>query len=221
MSHFFIDRKAAGVQLAQALKAYRGKEVIVLALPRGGIVLGFEVAKALEAPLGLVITRKIGHPMSPEWAVCAVAEDGTLLCDEAERVQLDPEWLRVAVKNEQAEAARRRHTYLPKDKDVSLKGKVVIVVDDGVATGLTLRVALKALTKQQPKKLVVAVPVSPHSVVETLKQEADEVVVLEDALNYLGAVGTYYDKFPQVSDREVIDLLKRSAKSLKKRNQNN
>lgn len=208
----FADRQEAGEMLAQALYKYRGNNTVVYALPRGGVVLGFEVAEALGVPLDLVITRKIGHPTSPEYAVCAVAEDGTLLCDEEEKFDLDPKWLSQTVEVERAEAERRRQAYLPDEKLVPATGKVAIVVDDGIATGLTIRVAMEYIRKESPAKLIVAVPVAPHEVVEMLYREADEVVVLEDVKNHLGSVGAYYDDFPQVTDEEVIGFLKKSSK---------
>jgi len=208
----FIDRYDAGHKLAEALRTYSSSDAVVYALPRGGVSLGFDVAKVLGAPLDLVITRKIGHPMNPEYAVCAVAEDGTMLCDEAEKISIDAEWLKYAVLAQQKEAARRRHVYLSKVKHIPAQGKTAIIVDDGIATGLTIRVAIQSIRKDKPKKLVVAVPVAPHEVVEVLRKEADDVVVLEDAKDYVGAVGAYYSDFPQVSDEEVIDMLKNAAR---------
>lgn len=206
----FHDRQDAGKQLAEALAPYRGKSTVVYALPRGGVVLGFEIAEVLGAPLDLVITRKIGHPLSPEYAVCAITEDGVMLCNEEERASLGEAWLRSAAAKEQKEAVRRRVAYLGGVKSTSAKGKIAILVDDGVATGLTLRVAVQALRAQEPKKLIVAIPVAPHEVAELLRQEADELVILDDARDYLGAVGAYYNVFPQVTDGEVITLLERT-----------
>lgn len=203
----FIDRRDAGKRLAAALKEYKGTDAIVYALPRGGVVLGFEIAKALKAPLDLVITRKIGHPANPEYAVCATTESGELLCDERERASLDPAWLKQAASRERKEATRRRKLYLQGAAHVSAAGKTAIVVDDGIATGLTIRAAVRSLRAERPKALIVAVPVAPHEVVEVLKKEADRVITLEDARSYLGAVGAYYDDFPQVTDGEVIQLI--------------
>jgi len=208
----FRDRMDAGEQLAKKLEQYKGMSAIVYALPRGGVVLGFAIAKALEATLDLVITRKIGHPENPEYAVCAVTEDGELLCNERERASISSEWLKSAAKEQQTEALRRRRVYIPNAQRIPITGKTAIIVDDGIATGLTIRAAVRSIKKDNPKKLVVAIPVAPHDVVETLRKEADEVVVLEDAHAYLGAVGAYYSVFPQVSDGEVIDLLSQNKK---------
>lgn len=203
----FKDRRDAGRKLAEALKMYRGDNTVVYALPRGGVVLGAEIAKALKAPLDLIIARKIGHPWNPEYAVCAITENGDMLCDASERASLDPQWFKEKAAEEQAEARRRRKAYLGNTKHISAQGKRAIVVDDGIATGLTIRAAVKALRKEKPKELIVAVPVVPHDVLEILKKEADTVVALEDAVYFRGAVGAYYDDFPQVSDEEVIDFL--------------
>ena len=204
----FKDRKEAGEILARALAEYKGKDAIVYALPRGGAVPGFEIAQALRAPLDLVIARKIGHPNNPEYAICAVTEAGEPFCNEAERAMLDPSWLAQEIKKERAEAKRRRLLYLKNQKHYSAKGKIAIVVDDGVATGLTLRAAIRSLRREEPKELIVALPVAPHEMVEILRAEADRVVILKDEQGYLGAVGAYYQNFPQVSDEEVIELMK-------------
>ena len=203
----FKDRKEAGELLAERLAQYRDTDAIIYALPRGGVVLGFEIAQSLHVPLDLIIARKIGHPNNPEYAVCAVTEEGELFCNEEEKATLDPLWLKEEIEKEQEEAKRRREKYLKGQKHRSAKNKIAIVVDDGIATGLTLRVALRSLRKEQPKELLVAVPVAPHDLMDILRSEADKVVVLKDEQRYLGAVGAYYQDFPQVSDEEVIELL--------------
>lgn len=210
---YFSDRQEAGRKLAAELGDYRGSDVVVYALPRGGVVLGYEVAQALGAPLDLVITRKIGHPENSEYAIGAITEEGEALYDEREKALVDRGWLERAAEKERREALRRRQVYLEGKSRASARGKRVIVVDDGVATGLTLRVALASLRKDEPRELIVAVPVAPHDIVSILEKEADTVVVLEDAEEYLGAVGAYYERFSQVSDEEVIDLLRKSRKA--------
>lgn len=205
---YFKDRSDAGKKLAKVLEQYREARPIVYALPRGGVVLGAEVARALHAPLDLIITRKIGHPSQPEYAIGAVTEAGDILYNEAEVETIDPEWLKHEVERERTEAARRRKVYLSDRPHISAKGMTVIVVDDGAATGLTLRVAVMTLKKEHPKKIIIAVPVAPSDVVVTLKKESCDVVTLFDEEEYLGAVGSYYEHFPQVSDEEVVALLK-------------
>lgn len=202
----FADRREAGRELAESLRQYAGNAV-VFALPRGGVETAVEVAHELDAPLGLVIARKIGHPMNPEFAACAVTETGPLVCNEAERASLDPLWLRQAEQAEREEAKRRREIYLADRPAVEARGKVAIVVDDGIATGLTMRAAVAELKLQQPDKLVVAVPAAPSEVMSELLELADEVVVVADPEEYLGAISMYYDSFPQLTDDEVTDLL--------------
>ena len=206
----FKDRKEAGQLLAQQLIQYRDKDAIIYALPRGGVVLGLEIAQALHIPLDLVIARKIGHPDNPEYAVCAVTEEGKPFCNKEERAALDPSWLEKEIKKEREEAGRRRKTYLEGQKHRSARNKIAIVVDDGVATGLTLRSALRSLRQEQPRELLVAVPVAPHGLINILRAEADGVIILKDEQEYLGAVGAYYQNFPQVSDEEVIELFRQA-----------
>ena len=202
----FENREEAGKKLAEKLERFNGEGVVVLALPRGGVVLGYEIAKHLGAPLDLIITRKIGHPTSPEYAICAVAEDGHMLCNEEERSRIDKEWFNKTVAEEQEEAERRRKLYL-KGKKQNLKGKTVIIVDDGIATGLTLRLAIEEVKHENPAKIIVAVPVSPKDVADEIEKSVDKFIALQIPEVYLGAVGAYYNSFEQVSDEEVVRLL--------------
>ncbi len=202
----FENRADAGKKLADALENYKSKDAVVYALPRGGVVLGYEVAKKLGAPLDLVITRKIGHPSQPEYAVCAVAEDGHMICNEDERAALDKKWFESEVEKERKEARRRREKYLSGRKPVSCRGKTAIIVDDGIATGLTMFLAVDEVKHENPKEIVIAVPVVPKDTAEKIKKKA-KLVALDIPEIYRGAVGAYYDNFPQVSDEEVIELL--------------
>lgn len=204
----FIDREDAGRRLAEKLSSYRGKDAVILALPRGGVVIGYEVARALNLPLDIVVVRKIGHPANPEYAICAVDEKGSFLCNEAEIKSVDQSWLKEEILRQKNEALRRIEVYRGGRNSEEIGGKIIILVDDGIATGLTIRAAIKSIRKQNPKELVVAVPVVPHDTVIELRKEADMVIVLDDDPSYLGAVGAYYNYFPQVSDEEVIELLK-------------
>jgi putative phosphoribosyl transferase len=204
----FKNRKEAGIELAKVLEKYKGKDVVVYALPRGGVVLGCEIAKHLRAPLDLIIARKIGHPFNREFAVCAVTEDGTLFCDENEKKDLDPGWLKEKIKEEIEEAKRRRETYLIGREPIDAMGKTAIVVDDGIATGLTLKVAIQKLKSKKPRKLIVAVPVSPKDVAEEILRDVDNFIALDIPVLYLGAVGAYYDDFSETTDKDVIRLLK-------------
>ncbi len=204
----FANRHEAGRLLAQALNHYRGEDGVVYALPRGGVPLGAEIALALGLELELLITRKIGHPHNPEYAVCAVAEAGALICNEEERRRLPADWLSRRVAEEKAEAARRRQVYRGGEQ-TRARGRLAIVVDDGVATGLTLLAALSELRQQAPRRLVVAVPVTPAEIAPLLREQADELVALDIPAWYAGSVGAYYRDFAQLTDAQVLAELAR------------
>jgi len=203
----FEDRADAGRQLTKRLAPYAGQAAIVLALPRGGVVVGREIAQALGLPLDIVVARKIGHPNNPEYAICAVDEKGTLLCNQAEAREVDRKWLEEQAQREQAEARRRSSVYRAGKPPAAIGGKIAIIVDDGIATGLTMRLAILATKAQKPARVVVAVPVAPLDVAETIREEVDELVVLEPPEEFQGAVGAHYERFDQVEDQEVIRLL--------------
>ena len=204
----FRNRNEAGELLAGALDAFRGTPAVVCPLPRGGVALGVVVAARLELPLDLVIPRKIGHPSNPEYAVCAVGETGELVCNEAEKARLDPQWLADAVDRERAEARRRRTLYLGKRPPLSLQDRTAILVDDGIATGLTLRAAIRDVRSRDAARVVVAVPVGPRDSLRVIAAEADQVIVLDAPEYFRGAVGAYYSSFPQLSDEDVLELLR-------------
>jgi len=201
----FKNREDAGKQLADRLARYRVQDAVVLALPRGGVVVGYEVAKALCLPLDIVVVRKVGHPTDPEYAVCAVDEKGTLLCDK-DADTVDKQWLKQEIERQKKEALRRIRAYRGERKPEAVTGKTAILVDDGIATGLTMRLAVMAVKKQHPKKIVIAVPVAPGSAVLEFQKEAD-VVLVEGTEEFSGSVGAHYQEFEQVGDNEVISLL--------------
>ena len=203
----FKNRKEAGRQLADALAEYTEEETVVYALPRGGVVLGVEVASRLDAPLDLVIPRKIGHPLQPEYGVCAVTEDGHLVCSKEEISRLDPAWLTAEVQKQQAEAKRRFDEYVAGRERADAQDKTAIVVDDGVATGLTMLAAIEEVKDRGPSKVVLAAPIIPGDVAQRLKRYVDEMVALDIPVVYLGAVGAYYDKFEQIEDKAVVKML--------------
>lgn len=203
----FRNRFEAGQKLAQALTKHKNKPTVVYAIPRGGVVLGTEIAKQLNAPLDLIIVRKVGHPNNPEYAICVVTENTTKVCNESEAAQIDPQVLEKLISEERAEAKRRRETYLKGRPEIDVTGKTAILVDDGVATGLTFITALKELKKRHPGKVIAALPVLPTETAAKIKQEGAELVALDIDPNFLGAVGSYYDDFPQIEDQEVINLL--------------
>lgn len=203
----FSDRTEAGQKLAQALERYRGQDGIVYPLPRGGVALGVEIARALTMPLDLVIPRKIGHPHNPEYAIGAVTEEGDLVVNQWEVSRVDLHWLDQQVAKERQEARRRRELYLGERKPLPAGGKTAILVDDGIATGLTMRAAIRDLKNRHPERIVVAIPVAPRDTAERLAMEVDDVVGLEITDAYRGSVSAYYDYFPQLTDEEVIALL--------------
>jgi putative phosphoribosyl transferase len=208
------DRTQAGTRLAAQLLRFKGEAPVVLALPRGGVPVAFEVAKALEAPLDLVLVRKIGAPFQPELAVAAVVDGERMELvineDVAKALALTEDDIREQAKRELKEIERRRQLYLGGRERVSLRGRTVLVVDDGIATGATVRAALRAVRRQAPSRLVLAVPVAPAETVELLRGEVDEVVCLATPSPFV-AIGRFYVDFRQVEDDVVRDLLDRSA----------
>jgi predicted phosphoribosyltransferase len=209
----FEDRTDAGRQLAKALISYRGRDPVVYALPRGGVVVGAEIARCLDATLDLVITRKIGHPMSPEYAIAAVGEDGDTVTNPTEIASVDRRWFEQEVSIQQREAQRRRRLYMRDRKPVPARDKVAIIVDDGVATGLTMFAAIQDVRRRGPRRIVVAVPVAPPDTVRKIKLLADEVAVLYSPEEFR-AIGSFYARFDQVSDSEVIEILNSQIPSL-------
>jgi putative phosphoribosyl transferase len=212
----FHDRKDAGGQLAARLVGYKDKNPVVLALPRGGVAIGFEIARALGAPLDIVLVRKIGVPWQPELAIGAVAEGGggppETFIDERMVTDLavPPDYLREETARQLAELERRRQVYRAGRPPVDIAGCTAIVVDDGIATGATMRVALRAIRRRGPAWLVLAAPVAAAETLAALAAEADEAVCVETPEG-LGAIGYYYDDFHQMSDAEVTDLLARAS----------
>ena len=208
----FKNRTEAGQKLAERLRNYAGKEVIVYALPRGGVVVGFEVAKALKAPLDILAVRKVGHPDFPEYAIAAVSQSVYVVRNEEAIRSVDEERLGELLESEEAEARRRHDLYLKGIKITDVKGKVAIIVDDGLATGLTARAAIQDLRERGPEKIVLAVPIAPDVAMTSMVNGVDEFVCLYPEPN-LVAIGLFYDEFAQVSDEEVINLLQEANKN--------
>jgi len=209
----FQDRSDAGRQLARQLERLRGQALVVLALPRGGVPVAFEIASALRAPLDLLLVRKLGSPENPELAIGAIvdgAEPQIVRNDDLMRaLGVSEAQLQLRAKHELAELERRRTLYLSGRAPVAVLGKTVIVVDDGIATGATMRAALQGLRRRAPARVVLAVPVASPEAIALLRGEADEVECVWAPVD-LGAVGAAYRNFRQVSDDEVIDLLDRA-----------
>lgn len=205
----FYDRHDAGRQLGEVLREMNIEgDILVLALPRGGVPVGYEVAKALGAPLDVWVTRKIGAPGNPEFAIGAVASDGTLILDEEVITQLGipQEYIDAEVERQMAEIERRLELYRGERPKPRIEGRTVILVDDGVATGSTVRASLMALRKRNPAQLILAVGVGPPSTIRMLEHYADEVVVLATPEPFW-AVGRFFRHFEQTSDEEVMRLL--------------
>ncbi|MBI3909445.1 MAG: phosphoribosyltransferase [Armatimonadetes bacterium] len=206
----FEDRREAGKALEEALLPYRDEHPIVLAVPRGGVVVGDEVARALEAPLDVIVARKLGAPGQPELAIGAVVSGEPpihVLNEDLVRLLAVPDWYINEEAQHQEEEIRRRLTRFRGDRPaLDLSGRTVILVDDGIATGYTLRAAIQAIRRQQPARLVVAVPVAPPETVEALHPEVDALVYLETPSPFY-AVGVWYIEFSQVSDDEVAAIL--------------
>lgn len=203
----FADRDEAGKLLAQKLRLnYQNsaaQPVVVLGLPRGGVPLAVAVARALHAPLDLVITRKVGHPQQREYAIAAVSEGGALVENEREVARIDPFEFERWVELERSEASRRRQVFTPSRAPMPLDGATALLIDDGVATGLTMRAALRDALRRGAARCVVAVPVASEEAVAALMLDADAVITLEEPRTFLGAVGGHYRSFPQLSDSDV------------------
>ena len=208
----FKNRSDAGRKLARALASYKEQQPVILALPRGGVPVAVEVAAALNAPLDLILVRKIGVPFQPELAMGAVVEGGAPIIvrneDVIELADIDESTFKAICDSELTEIERRRQRYLGSRQRPDISGHTAIVIDDGIATGATTRAALRATRMRNPKRLILAVPVAPTSAVAELRSEADDLICLEDH-ELFGAIGLYYADFSQVSDETVIDILKR------------
>ena len=208
----FRNRTDAGRQLAKALLKYKSRHPVILALPRGGVSVAAEVAVALDAPLDLLLVRKIGLPSQPELAMGAVTdgEEPTIIRnrDVIELSGISADEFDAVCEEERNEIERRRKRYLGDRARSKVKGQVVIIIDDGIATGATTLAAIRAVRRREPKELVLAVPVAPLDTINMLQPEVDAVVCL-DTPEDLGAIGYFYRDFRQVSDDEVIAALRR------------
>ncbi len=205
----FRDRREAGKLLAQKLMDLKGHpDAIVLGIPRGGVVVAYEVAKALELPLDVFIARKIGAPGNPELAIGAVASDGTVILDELSInfMGVSKQYIEKEIERQKEEIRKRLLTYRGGREGYPLQGKIVILVDDGVATGATTIASLRAIRASNPSQTILAVPVAPPDTVEKLRREADRVICLYTPSPFW-AVGAFYLNFEQTSDEEVQTLL--------------
>ena len=206
----FANRRSAGRRLAARLHQLREEKPIVLALPRGGVAVGFEIAEGLDAPLEIVLVRKIGVPWQPELALGAVVDGANpqVLINDilAAELAIDQNYITSETARQLEEIERRRKVYLGDRTPLPLAGRTVIVVDDGIATGSTVRTALRAIARTGAGKIVLAVPLAPEDALEELRKEVDEIICVSTPSPFL-AVGAYYAEFGQLADADVISLL--------------
>ncbi len=204
----FRNRTEAGNRLAERLAEYADARPIILALPRGGVPVGYQVAQKLHAPLEVIVVRKIGEPNNPEFGIGAVAEGDTLILDQEliETLGTDSTAITNLISQEKTELMRRVQVYRGGRPLPSLRNQTIILVDDGLATGITARGAITAVKKQQPRQLILATPVGAADTVQALQKEVDQLVCLATPANF-AAVGTWYEQFDQTEDEEVVKLL--------------
>ena len=209
----YQNRTEAGEELARHLDAYRGKNALVLALPRGGVVVGYEIAEALNAELDVLVVRKLGAPQNPEFGLGAIASHGARYVDERVLRALDvpPAALEQVEQREREELQRRQTAYRDDLPPPRVQGRPVILVDDGIATGGTARAAIRAVRSLRPATIVLAVPVAPPESVRALREEVHELICPQTPAPF-AAIGQWYADFGQTSDEEVVELLRRRVR---------
>ena len=203
---FFTDRNDAGIQLADALLRLGIKADIVLALPRGGVPIGLVVAEKLGIPLKLYLVRKIGHPFNDEYAMGAVSED-ELLLNESENAGHD--YLNKNIKKERKRIAEMKELFGHVATENDISGKTIVLVDDGIATGTCITLAINVMRKSGAKEIIVAAPVCPLQTEDKMRKIADKLIILKRPFHFIG-IGAYYANFSQLTDNQVIELMKRS-----------
>jgi len=215
---YFSDRVDAGKRLGSALNDVVKKGTIVLAIPRGGVVVGYEISHMLGLQLDVIIPHKIGAPDNPELAIGAVTEDGTAILDDnlITYLSVTQDYIQMESARQRKEIQRRLSLYRQNAPPPHLKGRSVVVVDDGIATGSTMKAALASVKKQGAAKVIVAIPVGPPSTINELQSQADNVVCLFMP-EYFQAIGQFYSDFSQTSDEEVIELLKLNRQELSRK----
>ena len=206
----YTNREEAGKLLANKLTNYKdNKEVVIVAIPRGGVPVGYEIFNKLNVPLEIVLSKKIGHPFNKEYAIGAVTIENSILSDAAKEVS--PVYIYDETEQVRALLKQRHQLYYGNKKPLPLKDKIVILVDDGIATGNTIISCIQLLQLQKPSKIVVALPVAPNSALRKIREmpEVNEVICLSAPVNFQ-AVGQFYEEFDQVNDNEVVVLLKKA-----------
>ncbi len=206
----FKDRKQAGKELGAALLKYKGQNPVILAIPRGGVPVAYEVAIALDAPLDIVVVRKLGAPGQPELGIGALVDgdhpQGVLNQEIIAELAVSQDYLDREVARQLKEIRRRQQAYRGGRGPEKLEGRTVIVIDDGIATGGSMRAALRGVRRSNPKRLVMAVPVAPRETIDSLRPEVDDLVCLSTP-EFFAAIGEFYEDFRQTSDKEVTELL--------------
>lgn len=200
----FVDRYDAAKQLAGKLEKYKNKNAIIIAIPRGGVPLGYYLAIALKLPLEIVLSKKIGHPNNPEFAIGSVTLNGVIIDYNSTDVSKD--YIKTEIERIRKTLKEKFNLFMGNHKPTDLKNKTVIIVDDGIATGNTIQATVEIIKKNKPKEIIIAVPVAPHSATKKLSNIVDEFICLHSPKDFIG-VGQFYERFPQVSDQEVIQLL--------------
>ena len=205
----FKDRYDAATKLAAKLGKYKNKNGIILAVPRGGVPLGYEIAKSLDLPLEIILSKKIGHPSNPEYAIGSVTLNGVIL-DESANI-ISKEYIKKESERILKTLKEKFKLFMGDHKPTDLKDKTVIIVDDGIATGNTILASVEAIKKSEPKEIIIAVPVAPTLTAEKLAKFVDELICLSTPQDFMG-VGQFYENFSQVSDEEVIQFLSKANK---------
>jgi putative phosphoribosyl transferase len=210
-NELFTDRKEAGKKLATKLKRFNKKEAIVLAIPRGGVVVGYEIAKEIHAILDIVVPRKLRAPNQPELAIGAITEDGNVILEDeiVNSLNVSNDYIKMESQRQKLEIDRRLRAYKGEEKIPDLTGLHAIVVDDGVATGATMKAALASVRKRGAKSVILAIPVASSRALKMLEKEADETICLHTPQPFF-AIGQFYRHFEQTSDEEVKELLKKN-----------
>jgi putative phosphoribosyl transferase len=207
----FNDRTDAGKQLSKHLTKFKGKsDTIIIGLPRGGVVTAYEIAKNLSLPMDIIAPRKIGAPYNPELAVGAVTEDGSIILNNDIMASLDLKLsdIKATIDQEKHESERRINLYRKGRKDLDLKGKTVILVDDGIATGATMHAAVASAKARKAKTIIIAVPVASPQAIEQIRPLVDDIICLIATDQFFG-ISAFYKYFPQIEDEQVIELMNR------------
>ena len=207
----FKNREEAGKELAKKLKIYKNTPLgIVIGLPRGGVIVAAEVAKSLNLPLNIIISKKLSAPFSPELAIGAITQDGKIILDNKiiNMYGITDDYIQEEKERKEKEILQRLNLYQKDLPPLALENKTVIIVDDGIATGATVKAVINFVKSKNAKKIIIAVPVAPPEIIDEIKKNVDEVIVLEIPNNFLG-IGQFYQDFAQTNDRQVIELLKK------------